>query len=108
MKDKDELALEALFRSEPIADDGFSRRVMTRVRRRIWLQRLTLPVAALIGGAIAFQPLVQLIAALGGVLGNMPVESLAMSPDSVPQLSTFILGACFVVAALFFLPALED
>ena len=44
LKDAEDRLLESLFASEPIADDGFSRRVVTRIRRRIWVRRLALPV----------------------------------------------------------------
>ena len=44
-KDNEDLVLEALFRAEPIADDGFCKRVVARVRRRVWTRRVTLPVA---------------------------------------------------------------
>ena len=57
----DDLALEALFASQPIADDGFSRRVIARVRRRQWVRRLALPIAVLMGGAIAAKPALAIV-----------------------------------------------
>jgi hypothetical protein len=53
LKDAEDRLLEAMLRSEPIADEGFSGRVVSRIRRRLWVQRLALPSAMLIGGAIA-------------------------------------------------------
>lgn len=108
MKDKDELALEALFRSEPVADDGFSRRVVARVRRRIWLRRLIMPVALAFGSLIAFRPAVELIGSLYGLVNALPVNLPQISADAVPQLSTFVVTAALIVIALFFAPALED
>ena len=108
MKDKDELALEALFRSEPIADDGFSRRVVARVRRRIWLRRLVMPVALALGSLIAFRPAVELIGSLQGLVDALPVDLRQFPVDAIPQMSTFIVTAALIVIALFFAPALED
>ncbi len=56
MKDAEDLMLEKLLASEPIADDGFSDRIVARVRRRLWFRRLTLPIAAAIGTSIAAKP----------------------------------------------------
>ena len=108
MKDKDELALEALFRSEPVADDGFSRRVVARVRRRIWLRRLVMPVALALGSLFAFRPAVELIGSLQGLVDALPVDLRQIPVDAVPQTSTFIVTAALIVIALFFAPALED
>ena len=60
LKDSEDLQLEALFSSEPVQDDGFSARIMFRVQRRMWVRRLSLPVAIAIGAVIAAKPLLQL------------------------------------------------
>lgn len=108
MKDKDDLALESLFRSEPIADDGFSRKVMARLRRRIWLQRLVMPVAVSVGALFAFQPALELLRALYGLLDLLPSGVVAVPAESIPQVSTMVIVASVIVAALFLAPALED
>ena len=53
MKDAEDLKLESLFASDPIADGGFSTRIEKRIRRQLWVRRLALPVALIIGGSIA-------------------------------------------------------
>lgn len=108
MKDKDELALEALFRSEPVADDGFSRRVVARVRRRVWLRRLTMPVALILGATIAFKPAIEVIGSLYGLVDALSLNLPQVSVDAMPQLSTVVVTAVLVVIALFLAPALED
>ena len=101
LKDKEDLKLEAMFGSEAVADDGFSRRVVSRVRRRIWVQRLSLPIAFVVGGAIAVKPLSQFVAALaklrtvipqnvGGQLEKVPLEHL-------PPLSTMLMAVVLVM-----------
>ena len=47
MKDAEDRIFESLFAAEPIADEGFSDRIVKRIRRHIWIQRLTLPAAML-------------------------------------------------------------
>ena len=56
MKDDEDLRLEALFRSDAVNDDGFSDRVMRRIRWQIRVRRFALPLAVLLGGAIAAKP----------------------------------------------------
>ena len=107
MKDKDDLALENLFGSPPIADDGFSRKVMARLRRRIWVQRLAMPVAILLGALFAFQPALELLQALYGLLDVLPA-GVVMPAESIPQMSTMMVVAGVIVAALFLVPALEE
>jgi hypothetical protein len=55
LKDAEDRFLESMFQSAPISDDGFSRRIVCRIRQKIWIRRLTLPVAMLIGGVIAVE-----------------------------------------------------
>lgn len=108
MKDDDRLALEALFRSEPIADDGFSARVVRRIRRRILLRRLALPLALVVGLLIAFKPALQLLSALFGLVSVLPADLIQFPADALPQLSTLIVGGAVIAMVLFFIPALED
>ena len=72
LQDAEDRLLEAMFRSEPIPDDGFSGRVVTRIRRDIWVRRLALPVAMLIGGAFAVKPASQLLVAGSKLLTVVP------------------------------------
>ena len=72
LKDAEDRLFEAMFRSEPIPDDGFSGRVVTRIRRDIWVRRLALPVAMLIGGAFAVKPALQLLVAGSKLLTVVP------------------------------------
>jgi hypothetical protein len=104
LKDKHDLKLEALFESAPIADGGFSERVMARVRRQIWVRRLSLPVAFVIGAAFATRPLMQLVQAVSRLFEFIP-QTLASHLGSLPiahppQLSSILLGATLLLAAL--------
>lgn len=104
LKDKEDRKLEALFASEPIADNGFSARVVSRIRRQIWVRRLALPVAFVIGAAIAAQPLMELVNAVSGIFEFIP-QSLASNLNTVfaaqvPQMQSILLGAMLLVAAL--------
>ena len=76
LKDAEDLKLEALFRSDPLPDNGFSARVVSRVRRRIWVRRLSLPVALVIGASIAAGPLLQFVQSLPNIVGVLPQKVL--------------------------------
>lgn len=104
LKDEEDRKLEALFAAEPIADNGFSARVVARVRRQIWVRRLSLPIAFVIGAAISAQPLMQLIDAVSGLFKFIP-QTIAsnltvVSAAQVPQAQSILLGAMLLVGVL--------
>ena len=105
VKDKEDAKLEALFRSEPIEDNGFSERVVSRVRRGIWIRRWTLPLAALIGGLIAAKPAAQLLLAMADILAVLPADVRSVD---LPQVTTFIFGGTLVGLIALFLNGLEE
>ena len=108
LKDNEDKKLESLFRSEPVPDDGFSARVVTRLNRRIWIRRLTLPAAFLIGAAISVKPLSQLVVTLSKLLTVMPADVGGLSFDMIPQTTTIILGGLLLVAMMMITKILED
>lgn len=101
IKDTEDRFLESVLRPESIADDGFSECVVAMIRRRIWLRRLTLPIATLIGGAVAFKPVYALALAVGRVLTAVPAPMLELQAPWLPQLQTIVFGAVLLVVALF-------
>jgi hypothetical protein len=114
-KDKEELRLEAMFRSDPLPDIDFSRKVMFRLRRQIWIRRLALPVAIFLGGLIAFKPAAELVTTLSKVLNVLPASLTSVSVDlpsipveSLPQVSTYLIGGLMILVTLFFVRVLED
>lgn len=108
MKDNEDFRLESLFRSEAIADDGFSDRVVRRVRHGIWIRRFTLPVAMLIGGLIAAKPAAELLKLLSTLVTFLP-ENLRTAPaDMLPQMSTLVVGIALAGVMMLFVKILED
>ena len=105
-KDSDDLALETLFRQEPIPDEGFSKRVVTRIRRRVWTRRVTLPVAVVLGSLVAAEPLVALLEAGIELLGT--VSGASVTPDWVPSSFTLVAGAVLFGVLLTTLNLLEE
>lgn len=108
LKDKEDVRLEALFRSAPIEDNGFSERVVSRVRRGIWIRRWTLPLAALTGALIAAKPATQLLRAMTDVLAALSTDVGGMELDSLPQLTMFVFAGTMAGLIVLFLNALED
>ena len=115
IKDKEELRLEAMFRSDPLPDVDFSSKVMIRVRRQIWIRRLAMPVAIFLGGLIAFKPASELVMTLSKVMNVLPASLTTISVDlpsipveSLPQVSTYLIGGLMVLVTLFFVRVLED
>ena len=111
LKDSDDLKLEALFRSEPVLDDGFSARIVSRVRRRMWVRRLSLPTAFAIGVIIAAKPVMQLASLVPKLVSIVP-QSLASVFDlqlgGMFQGSTVILGIMLLAATLMIGRMLEE
>jgi hypothetical protein len=111
IKDKDDLALEGLFRADPLPDDGFSATVMSRVRYRIWIRRLALPTALLLGLAISLKPMVQFFNALPDIVTAIFGDALRLEQlpvATVPQLSTMLFGASALMAILLASRLLEE
>lgn len=115
IKDKEELRLEALFRSDPLPDIDFSAKVMARVRRQIWLRRLTMPIAIVLGGLIAFKPVTELVASVSKVMNVLPasltnvsLELPSLPVDSLPQISTYLVIGAMIFFVAVFCQALED
>ena len=110
-KDSEDLKLEALFRSEPVPDDGFSARIVSRVRRRIWVRRLSLPIAFVIGAAFAVNPLLQLANLVPKVVSIVPQSLLNVFDlplNDMVQGPTIILGTMLLVAMLMIGRMLEE
>jgi len=108
LKDNEDRLLESLFGSEPVLDNGFSARVMTRLSRRLWVRRLALPSALIIGATIAVKPLSQLVVTFSKLLTLIPVDVGGMSLDAIPQMTTVFLGGVVLVAMMTVTKILED
>lgn len=111
LKDEVDRSLESLFRSEPVRDDGFSVRVVSRVRRQMWVRRLSLPVAFTVGAAISAKPVLQLANALPNLLGSVPGVALDLDKlpiGDLPQMSTMVMGVMLLAAVLMVSRMLEE
>ncbi len=111
LKDAEDRFLESMFAAEPIADDGFSQRIVGQLRRRLWLRRLALPVAVAIGGAIAIKPAAQLFVAGSELLKVVPESVVELPVSWLPNvdgiavagslLQTVVLGAVLLGLGFF-------
>jgi hypothetical protein len=111
LKDSEDLKLEALFRSDPVPDDGFSGQIVARVRRRMWVQRLTLPAAIGIGAVIAIKPIAQLASLVPKIMAIVPqnlIGSIDLPLEGFLQAQTIILGGTLLAAMLMVGRMLEE
>lgn len=106
--DAEDRLLESMFRSEPLADGGFSQKVVARIRRRLWISRLSLPIAAVVGGVMAFEPAVGLVRAMPTLMNLIPSEAFAMPLQFMPQIQFVVLGGMLLAAGLAFLNTLAE
>lgn len=105
--DKDRL-LESMFASEPIADNGFSEQIVHRVRRKLLIRRLTLPLAALIGAAFAFKPLTAIVSTIYQVVQQLPGDVVGSATNSLPSMQLIVTGGLILFAAILSMNMLED
>ena len=109
IKDADDIRLEKLFSSEAIADDGFSDRIVGKIRRRLWLRRLSLPIAAAIGASISIKPMAGLITSLYGLLGKTAVpDMLADSAAQLPPVHLIVMGGMLLALAIVSIRMFEE
>jgi hypothetical protein len=111
LKDAEDRLLESMFAAKSIEDDGFSKRVVTRIRRRIWIRRLALPVAMLVGSAIAIKPASELVIAVSKLLTVVPDSVVQAPADWLPNvqgiaisgtlLQTIVFGVALLGAGIF-------
>lgn len=107
-KDPTDRMLESMFRSEPIADDGFSKKVVSKIRRTIWVQRLALPIGMLIGAAIAVKPASELVAVAPRLFNLVPPEVMSVPMSFLPQLPIVVMGGMLVAVGLAFFQSLAE
>jgi len=108
LKDAEDRLLESLLQSTPIADDGFSRRVVTQIRRRLWVRRLALPLAIVVGGAISIKPATQIMIAASKLMTVVPQGMFEMPATWIPQIQIVVLGAMLLAAAMLGIRMLEE
>ncbi len=108
IRDAEDRLLDSMFRSEPIDDDGFSDRIITRIRRRIWLRRLALPIAMLAGAAIAIKPLLQVVAVLSALTDSVPRDSFALPETILAQLPILVAIGCLLIVGIVTFQVSED
>ncbi len=108
LKDNEDKKLESLFASEAVPDDGFSATVMTRLKRRLWIRRLMLPVALVVGAAVALKPLSQLVLTLSKLLALLPGNVSGLSLSVIPQGSTIFLGGLLAIAMMMLVRLVDE
>ena len=108
LKDAEDRLLESMFAAEPVADDGFSDRVVVRIRRRLWIRRLALPVAMIVGGGIAAKPLAELGLAASKLLTVIPQDLIAVPVGWLPQIQLVVIGALLLGAVSLGMRMIED
>ena len=111
LKDEVDLRLESLFRSEPVTDDGFTMHIVSRVRRQMWVRRLSLPLAIAIGAVVSAKSVIQVVNALPDFLGSVPALQLSMDNlpiSTLPDFSALVIGATVLGAALLIGQMLEE
>ena len=108
MSDREDELLTSLFAAAPVADDGFSDRVMRRLRFQLWVRRLTLPLAALIGFGVAINPLLELLALMPSLAGLVPAGWSTGWLSMLPDAQTLVIGGMILVAGLGTLQLFDD
>ena len=108
IRDAEDRLLESMFESAPIEDAGLSDQIVRRIRRRLWIRRLALPVATVIGTSIALGPMMNFAQLIANVANIMPQQSFGLPTDWLPQLHIVLLAGLVAVTAYVGTQALED
>jgi hypothetical protein len=108
MKDEQDRLLETMFESVPLADNGFSNQILRRIRRKLWVRRITLPAAVSLGGLIAYQPVAAVLKGFYPLLESVSGDLLPSLFGNLPSLQLIVTGALVLVVALYSLSMIED
>lgn len=108
MKDAEDRQLESMFDLTPIADDGFSGKIVRKLNRSLWIRRLTLPIAAAIGGAIALKSLSGLVPIATNIATRFSMDAVVIASNTIPPFPLVLLGAVFLIAGLLGAQLIED
>jgi hypothetical protein len=100
--------LTSAFAAEPIADDRFSDGIVSKLRRRKWVNRLALPIAVLVGAAFSLKPALQIVNALLPLLSSVPVELASAPMQFLPQIQLIVLGGMAFAAGVTLVKMLEE
>lgn len=92
IQDAEDRLLDEMFQVNAIADDGFSDRVVRKIRRQMWVRRLALPIAMVVGAAIAVKPATQLLGIGAQVLDSLAVDSVLPQTVIATQLPLFLMA----------------
>ena len=101
--DREDRLLAELLAADPIADNGFSNRIVARIRQRLWLRRLAVPIAGFFGALIAYQPVAAFAGFVADTLRGLLLETaVATGPlSAMPSLPLIAAGgALFAVIAM--------
>jgi len=101
LKDAEDRLLESLFRMQPVEDAGFSDAVIRRIRIRIWVRRLALPVAMVVGGLIAFRPAAEIVRAVPSLLALVPSRFVETPATWLPQVDGIAVSTSLLQTVLF-------
>ena len=104
--DAEDRRLAELLAAPPLADDGFSERVMQRVNRRDHVRRWLLPAAAAIGGVFAAAPASRFLLWLGEQL--TPGGNAGLAAGGGPLLQSTLTGLLVCTVAVAVLRTLEN
>ena len=106
--DREDELLASMFAAEAVEDAGFSDRVLRKLRLRVWVQRLTLPVAATIGFAVAINPLMDLLALTPSLASLVPARFSLDIGSMIPATQSLVVGGLLLAAGLGALQLLDD
>ena len=108
IKDAQDQLLEALLQTEAIADNGFSDRIVGKIQRRLWVRRLSLPFAVVIGASVSIKPLSDLVESLYGLLAAAPAGLVEIPIDWLPPVYQIVMGGMLLVVAVLSVRMLEE
>lgn len=106
--DREDELLASMFAAKPVEDAGFSERVLQKLRIRLWVQRLTLPVAATIGFAVAINPLMDLLALMPSLASPVPARFAPDIGSMLPATQSIVVGGLLLIGGLGALQLLDD
>ncbi len=107
MTNNDDFMFEEMFSPPSIKDDGFSKIVISKIRKQLLIRRITLTLAIMTGALIAATPVIDFLFSLENFPSLTSFKWSEITADSFLKMPLIFIPAIFILLFTLF-PITDD